>query len=237
MRNFLWLICALHLNVFAAADNIHLDKAPININDAAALQRGARIFVNQCQTCHSLKYMRYDALAKGIKITDEEGKVLDEVVRQNLMFGETKLSSPMLTAMPALAAERWFGVVPPDLSLVARSRGVDWLYTYLRSYYVDSSKAWGVNNLVYDSSAMPHVLENWQGIYVKQGNKLVQAQPGSMSVAEFDAAMADLVNFLNYVSEPVQQQRKFIGVFVILFLSIFTIFAFLLKREYWKDIK
>lgn len=238
----------------ATESDVELDKAPINLKDFASMQRGAKVYVNNCQGCHSLKYARYKSLAEGIGITDEEGNVLDSVVKANLMFVGDKITSPMLTAIPEKDAEAWFGKVPPDLSLVARSRGVDWLYTYMRSFYRDDSKTWGVNNLVFPDVGMPHVLANLQGVQEPvfkevevevDGEKVIKqevvglklAKQGMLKPAEYDSLVADLVNFLSYVGEPVKLERERIGVFVLAFLAILLIFAYLLKREYWKDIK
>lgn len=247
--------CIAHINNALAEDTgIKLDKAPIDSSDYASLQRGAKEFINSCQGCHSLKYTRYKSLAEGIGITDEEGAVLADVVKANLLFSTDKITDPVLSAMPAQDAESWFGKAPPDLSLVSRSRGVDWLYTYMRSFYKDLSKPWGVNNLVFPDVAMPHVLLNLQGvqepIYQEQevvvdGEKIIKkevvglklAKLGTLNPAEYDKLVADLVNFLSYVGEPVKLERERIGVFVLGFLFIFLIFAYLLKREFWKDIK
>lgn len=211
-------------------------KAPIDITDYVSLQRGARLFMNECSGCHSLKYTRYDSMAKGIQITDESGKVLEQIVKENLIFVGKNLSSPIVTAMSPVDAENWFGVVPPDLTLEARYRGADWLYAYLRSFYVDPSRPWGVNNTVMPAVAMPHVLLNLQGeqILTPEGLKLVTN--GSMTPQEYDTAVADLVNFLCYISEPAQIKRREIGLWVLVFLGIFVVFAYLLKREYWKDV-
>ncbi len=230
---FLWL---LPLTVFAAEQVIPLDKAPIDVSDYASLQRGARIYMNQCSGCHGLQYTRYNALAKGIEITDENGKVLDDIVKNNLIFTGASLSDPVQTAMTAADGAAWFGLAPPDLTLEARYRGVDWLYTYLRTFYVDPERPWGVNNLVYPDVAMPHVLLDWQGEQILTGTGLKIAKKGTMTVEEFDMAMADLVNFLSFVAEPTQLQRRRLGIWVLMFLGIFAVFAYLLKREYWKNV-
>jgi ubiquinol-cytochrome c reductase cytochrome c1 subunit len=208
----------------------------IDVTDYASLQRGAQIFMNVCSGCHSLKYERYDSLAKGIQITDESGKVLDKIVKDNLMFAGNALADPIDSAMHTSDGANWFGVPPPDLTLEARYRGTTWIYNYLRSFYFDPKRPWGVNNLVFPEVAMPHVLLHWQGeqILTPEGLKLVK--PGTMTPEQYDAAMADLVNFLCYVSEPVQALRREIGAWVLVFLGIFVVFSYLLKREYWKDI-
>lgn len=199
----------------------HFPKAPIDLTDKASLQRGAQIFMNHCSGCHGLKYLRYKGMAKDIGIVDQNGKVLDQAVKENLMFTGDKIEDPIRTAMTVEEGKAWFGIAPPDLSLVARSRGVDWLYAYLRSFYLDPKKPWGVNNTVYPDVAMPHILYNVQQ---------------SLSPQEYDKFVADLVNFLAYAGEPTQLTRKRLGVWVLIFLGIFFVFAALLKREYWKDI-
>ncbi len=194
------------------------------------------LFMNICSGCHSLKYTRYDSLATGIQITDESGKVLDKLVKENLMFVGNSITDPILTAMRTADAANWFGMAPPDLSLEASYRGADWLYGYLRSFYVDPTKPWGVNNLVIPGVSMPDVLLPYQGerILTKEGLKLVK--PGMMTPEEFDTAVVDLVNFLSYVSDPIQTERRIMGGWVLVFLGIFVVFSYLLKREYWKDV-
>jgi ubiquinol-cytochrome c reductase cytochrome c1 subunit len=239
---------------FASGNQVHLDKAPLDPTDYASLQRGAKTFMNTCSGCHGIQYTRYGSLAKGIGITDEQGKVLDKVVQDSLIFGNAaKMTDAIKTSMRTADAEKWFGTAPPDLSLVAKSKGADWVYTFLRSFYLDESRPWGVNNTVFEDVGMPHVLANLQGILVPEykstihdiGGKQVEdkvissltlAHSGSLSTDEYDKVVADLVNFLSYVADPHQVERKNIGVFVIAFLVIFTVFAYLLKREYWKDV-
>lgn len=238
MRNWLLLLVIFSLApvAMAASGVIHLDKAPLDPSDYASLQRGARLYMDNCSGCHSLKYTRYDALAKGLEITDEDGKVLDALVKQNLMFVGETLAAPIQTAMLKVDAENWFGIAPPDLTLVARYRGADWLYTYLRTFYADPQRPWGVNNLVYPDVAMPHALLSLQGEQVLTPTGLKLVKQGTMSVAEYDAAIADLVNFLSFVAEPVQLERRKIGAWVLVFLGILLVFSYLLKREYWKDV-
>lgn len=221
----------------AAESEIKLEKANIDLKDAASLQRGAKVFMNYCQGCHSLKYERYDSMAKGIKITDESGEVLKKMVRENLLFIGDKLNDPINSSLLKQNAANWFGTQPPDLSLVARARGIDWVYTYMKTFYQDDSKTWGVNNLVFPNSAMPHVLVDLQGIQKKSGDDLILSKAGSLNGAEYDKLVTDLVNFLSYVSEPAKLERKKIGAWVLMFLGIFAVFAYLLKREFWKDIK
>lgn len=212
----------LSQGLYASEQKYPLEKAPIDSTDLASLQRGAKLFMNYCVGCHSLKYIRYNSMAAGIGIVDSRGKVMDKAVQENLIFSGAKITDPILSGMHKTEGANWFGMAPPDLSLVARSRGVDWLYTYLRSFYKDNKKQWGVNNRVYPDVAMPDVLYNLQQ---------------TMTPKEYDQAVADIVNFLSYVGEPIRETRKRIGIWVLLFLGILFIFAVLLKREYWKDVK
>jgi len=227
---------ALAQDTLVTQDQILNATAPVDVTDYASLQRGARLFMNECSGCHSLQYTRYDSLAKGIQITDESGKVLDQIVKDNLLFVGDSLTSPIVAAMRSQDAANWFGMVPPDLTLEARYRGADWLYGYLRSFYIDPSRPWGVNNLVFPGVAMPDVLVELQGAQALTKDGLQLVQPGSMTPQEFDAAVVDLVNFLSYISEPAQTVRHKIGGWVLVFLVIFMVFSYLLKREYWKDV-
>lgn len=221
-----------------------LAKSPNQLCDKASLQRGAKLYMNYCAGCHSLQYVRFKNMAKDIGIVDKDGTVLEELVNKNLNFVSENINDTIVTALPKKEAEQWFGVAPPDLSLVARSRGKDWIYTYLRSFYVDPKRPWGMNNAVFPDVGMPHVLQGLQGtqvpVFTETTHKAIDhftlQSPGSLTVAEYDKAVADLVNFLEYVGEPHKLERKRLGVWVLLFLVIFTLFAYLLKREYWKDI-
>lgn len=210
------------LTVYGQESAIKLDKAPIDRSDLASLQRGAKLYMNYCLGCHSLKYVRYNNMAKDIGIVDSQGKVLEKALKDSFVFSGGSINDPILSAMPKKVAAEWFGIAPPDLSLVARSRGVDWIYSYLRSFYLDNKRPWGVNNKVFPDVAMPDVLYNLQ----KQ-----------LSKEEYDTAVADIVNFLSYVGEPHLEKRKALGIWVLVFLGILFVFAILLKREYWKDIK
>jgi ubiquinol-cytochrome c reductase cytochrome c1 subunit len=222
----------------AAGGGVHLDHANVDVGDQASLQRGAKLFVNYCLSCHSAKYQRYNRMAADLGMSEED-------VKANLMFTTDKIGGTMQIAMSPENAGKWFGVTPPDLSVIARSRGVDWLYTYFRSFYVDETKTFGVNNIVFPDVGMPHVLWELQGMQkavFKDVNgkqvfeKFEQVSPGKMSTEEFDGAMRDLTGFLSYVGEPVQMERKALGIKVIIFLSIFFVIAILLKKEYWKDV-
>ncbi len=228
---------------FAAAAGYPLMKAPIDLHNQASLQKGAKLFVNYCMGCHSLEYQRYNRMARDIGLTDEQ-------VRDNLIFTGAKVGDTMKNAMPKAAAKQWFGVTPPDLTVIARSRGVDYLYTYLQTFYKDSSRPFGVNNAVFPNAGMPHVLWQLQGMQepvftlhkdaagteVKTLTGFKLTQPGSMSPPEFKEAMADLTNFLAYVGEPIKLERQRIGIWVLLFLALATVVFYLLKKEYWKDV-
>lgn len=198
-----------------------LMSAPVNVQDLASLQRGAKLYMNFCQGCHSLQYVRYSRVGRDIGITDRYGRLDEQTIKENLIFTQSKISDVIQNSLSKEDAKQWFGTVPPDLSLVARSRGVDWLYTYLLGFYQDETRPWGVNNHVFKDVGMPNVLESLQD----------NLQPEA-----FEQAVADIVNFLDYVGEPYKQERKRMGIWVIGFLFVLLIFAYLLKRAYWKDI-
>ena len=207
-----------------------LDRAPIEPRDLASLQAGARSFVNYCLGCHGAQYMRYNRLAD-LGLTDAQ-------IRDNLMFTAAKVGEPMKTALATKDGKDWFGVVPPDLSVIARSRSADWLYTYLRTFYRDPNAAGGWNNAVFENVAMPHALWTLQGerAYDGKERKWTQLSKGSQTEAQFDATARDLVNFLVYLGEPSGQSRKRIGVAVLIVLGVVFVAAYALKREYWKDV-
>ncbi len=258
-NKFSWMLIASLLVVapwqaFSSEDGAHLDKVKNELCNKASLQRGANLYMNYCAGCHSLQFVRYKELAKDLGIVDKKGNVLEKLVQANMNFTSDKINDPILVATPKKEAQTWFGVAPPDLSLVARSRGPDWLYTYLRTFYVDPKKPWGMNNTVFPDVGMPNVLQALQGTQVAiyktvtvQDDKgqpyekqvidhLELTKAGSMSEKEYDQAVTDLVNFLEYVGEPHKLKRERLGGWVLLFLVVFTLFAYLLKREYWKDI-
>lgn len=225
----------------SASETAHLEHADIDLHDQASLQRGAKYFVNYCMGCHSLQYMRYNRMAKDLGI--------DEVtLRQNLIFGDAKPGDLMTNAMRAEDALKWFGTAVPDLTLVTRWRSPDWVYTYLKSFYLDDTRPYGVNNVVFPLVGMPHVLSDLQGKQepviepphdeggepVVTGVKLVEE--GSLSPKEYDAMVRDLTAFLTYVGEPFQLERQRLGTYVLLFLGVLFILAYLLKKEYWKDV-
>ena len=202
------------INSFAAS-KAPLDHADTDIFDEASLQNGAKLFMNYCSGCHSISFMRYNRIAKDLNLSEEQ-------VAKNLMFAGKKTGEAITTAMPNDGASNWFGGVPPDLSLVARSKGTDWIYTYLRSFYADESRIFGVNNKVLVNASMPDVL--WS---LREGQ----------SEAEFDNSVRDITNFLDYVGEPAKLIRLKLGKWVLLFLGILFILVYMLKKEYWKDVK
>ncbi len=231
------LMLALLVPAMAIANEggAHLDKAPGNLQDKASLQRGAKFFIANCLACHSAGYMRYNRLMD-IGMTEAEIKAL-------LPEG-TKIGSVMKGAMEPDAAKAAFGVFPPDLSVEARARGTDWLYTYLRSFYVDPNRPSGANNVVFPGVGMPNIFAGFQGVQELQvenheGHEtkmLKLTSPGSMSTAEFDATMGDLVNYLEFMSEPAKLVRVKLGYIVLSFLFVLLILSYLLKKEFWKDI-
>lgn len=244
MKRFLInaLLLLAPVSVYAAGGGVHLDKANIDPNNIQSLQRGAKMFVNYCLSCHSAELMRYERIGKDLGIEDK-------LVMENLVFTGGKLSDLMTVATADADSKEWFGTVPPDLTVIARARGADWLYSYMRSFYRDDSKIIGVNNLVFPDVGMPHVLwelQGWQEPVLKtvkdaQGHKsktvtLELVEPGLMSPKEYDRAIRDLVNFLDYMGEPAKHERKALGVKVIMFLLVFLIVAYMMKREFWKDI-
>lgn len=232
----------------ASTEGIAWDKAPNHINDMVSLQNGAKLFVNYCLNCHAAAYMRYNRLTD-IGLTEKQ-------IKDNLLFATDKVGETMKVAMDPKQAKDWFGANPPDLTVIARSRaggqgsGADYLYTYLRTYYPDSTKATGWNNLAYPNVAMPHALWQLQGnrqpVYdtktehgheVKTFKGWEQLTPGSMTPLQYDQAIGDLVSYLQWMGEPAQHNRVRIGVWVLLFLGVFTFFAWRLNAAFWKDVK
>jgi len=207
-------LTVLSFNVFSAG-NLHLDHANTDISDTSSLQNGAKLFMNYCSGCHAISFMRYNRIADDLSLSDS-------LVAEHLMFAGEKPGDTITTTMPKEAATKWFGGPPPDLSLVARSKGTDWIYTYLRSFYEDESKIFGVNNKVLENASMPDAL--WS---------LKKAK----SEAEFNQDVRDITNFLDYVGEPAKLIRTSLGVWVLLFLSVLLVLTILLKKEYWKDVK
>ena len=222
----------------AAEESIELQQANFDPEDRGSIVQGAKHFVKYCLGCHSIKHIRYQRIAKDFGLDDK--KVLADIAPQ----GAT-IFDQMHTAMNAHDSAKWFGIQPPDLSLVARSRNADWLYTYLKSFYADPSKPLGTNNLVFKDVGMPNVFWQLQGEqkpeFITEDDqqvidKLVLETSGTLTEQEFDTMVNDLVNFLVYVGEPVKMERERIGKYVLFFLLMFTVIAYLLKKEYWKDV-
>lgn len=238
----------------AASESVKLDRLPADVDpdDLISLQRGAHTYVNYCLGCHSAAYMRYNRL-QDLGLTEQQ-------IQENLIFTGAKVGELMKIAMDPKESREWFGTPPPDLTLIARARsssagsGADWLYSYLRGFYRDPSRPTGWNNTVFQNVAMPHVLWQLQGeqalktevlsippgskgeVEKREVQKLVLEKPGTMSPAEYDRLVGDLVNFLVYVAEPSRQSRIELGIYVLMFLALLFVFAYLLKKEYWKDV-
>ena len=228
---------------FASGDAVHLDKAPNLQGDNAALQNGAKLFVNYCQSCHGASFIRYEKLLE-IGLTEQQ-------IKDNLMFTGDKIGDTLKVAMRPSEAKKWFGVTPPDLTLEARARaseagsGADWIYTYLRSFYKDDLRPTGWNNVVFPNVGMPNVLWELQGVQVlevtKEENgaehkKLVLAEPGKLTPEQFDKQVADLTAFIVWMGEPGAAYRRTIGFGVLAFLAVLFVAAYALKKNYWKDI-
>jgi ubiquinol-cytochrome c reductase cytochrome c1 subunit len=224
----------------AAGGGEDLEQANANVHDIASVQRGAALFMNYCHSCHSAEYMRYQRIAKDLDLTEEQ-------VAENLVFGNREITDYMKAAMPESSAD-WFGKKPPDLTLKARSRGPDWIYTFLKGFYMTED---GWNNTVLANASMPHVLWRLQGIqrpimetYTDDSGEeqtriasLEITQPGSMSPEEYDRAIRDIVAFMIYLGEPAILVRESMGVWVLVFLVVFTLLSWLLYKEYWRDVK
>lgn len=262
----LFVLALAPMTGMASGGGAALQQANIDLNNHAAIQRGAKQFVNYCMGCHSAQYVRYK-LFTNVGLSEDD-------IKQNLMFAGGKPGDLMKIAMPADDAGKWFGAPAPDLTLAARVRpGADWIYTYLKGFYTDPSRPMGVNNTVFHNVGMPHVLWQMQGIqdpvyryevhhdghsvadfdteaaadaYVKEQGEgyrlervvdhLVMSQPGTLTPAEYDQVARDLATFLAYISEPMKLERQRMGVWVILFLMVFTVIAYLMKKEWWKDV-
>lgn len=218
MKKFAFVLLALVLpfsvQASGGAESEYVVDAPISLTDKAQLQRGAQLFMNYCYGCHSLKYVRYERMATDLDIP------LD-LLADNLMFNTDKAGSPMVNGLDLAQAKKWFGAPPPDLSLEAKLRGADWVYSYLINFYEDPSRPWGVNNHVFPNVGMPHIMADMQK---------------SLPDDEFKARMADITAFLEYTAEPVQLTRMIMGGFVLGFLLVLLVFGWLMKREFWKDV-
>ena len=239
------------LAVAAGGSHIHLDEHRTDLHDTASLQRGAQTYMNYCMGCHSLEHARYNRIARDLDISEE-------LMMENLVFDTDKKFGALATiAMQTEDSKKWFGATPPDLTLVARVRRPDWLYTYLRSFYEDPSRPWGVNNVVFKDVGMPHVLADLQGRQLKgtapvavgfdtlTGQEITEdhegvlylEEKGALSPEEYDKLVYDLVNFMVYVAEPIALERQRLGWWVLLFLAIFFVPVYMLNKEYWRDIK
>ncbi|MDH5631981.1 MAG: cytochrome c1 [Gammaproteobacteria bacterium] len=234
------LVIVLVLSLFsglavAGGGDVKLDSANIDLGDRASLQRGARIFMNYCMSCHSASFMRYNRMARDLGLTEEQ-------VKDNLMFASDKVGELMTASITPAVAKAAFNTVPPDLSLTGRSRGADWIYSYMRSFYRDTGAVSGWNNSVFDKVAMPHVLYELQGEQRAVKNEAGHitgfelAKAGSMTEKEYDSAMRDLTNFMVYLAEPAKLVRYRIGAYVMIFMFVFFFVAYMLKKEYWRDI-
>lgn len=246
MRYLIFVIALLGLpqaGFSAGGSNVHLDKVDIDLKDKESLRNGAKLFVDYCLGCHSAALMRYSRIGQDLGMSKEE-------VTTELLTAGGKIGDTMTIVMQPEEAAKWFGTTPPDLSVLTRVRGADWVYTFLRSFYRDDSRPWGVNNAVFKDVAMPHVLWELQGLQEAKIEKHVDAEgheretitgftpieAGSLSPEAYDAAMRDLVNFMVYLSEPSKLQRLELGKWVLGFLFVFFILAYMLKKEFWKDI-
>lgn len=230
------LLLAAGSPLMAAEEGGHIQHSGANTRDVAAVQRGAKLFVNYCLSCHSARYMRYNRLAEDLGLSED-------MVMQNLVFSNAKIGDTMTIAMRPKDAEKWFGKTPPDLSLVARARGVDWVYSYMKGFYRDDSGGW--NNLLLENAAMPHVFWQLQGIqepvfHTVGGEDVIEklelVEPGQLSPEEYASTVRDLVTFLDYLSEPSKLKRKRVGIWVMLYLAFFAFLTYLLKAEYWRDV-
>ncbi|MRR56839.1 MAG: cytochrome c1 [Deltaproteobacteria bacterium] len=235
MKKTLLTLLFIPLLAFGAGAELHLDKAPDRSGDMAALQHGAKLFINYCLNCHGASYMRYNRLTD-LGLSEQQ-------IKDNLLFTTDKIGEQMKISMQQSDAKVWFGAAPPDLTVIARARasefgsGADWLYTYLRTFYRDDSRPSGWNNVVFANVGMPHILWELQGEQVMgPDHKLQLAKPGKLKPEEYDAAVADLVGYLQFMGEPKAGLRKTLGVIVLIGLGIILVFAYALKREFWKDI-
>ncbi|MDD2833802.1 MAG: cytochrome c1 [Methylotenera sp.] len=233
LRKALLMLLVLPLAA-VAGDEAHLDKAPIDASDYASLQRGAKTFVNYCLNCHSANYMRYNRLLE-IGLTEKQ-------IKENLLFTGEKVGDTMKVAIDKNDAKKWFGAAPPDLSVEVRARGADWVYSYMRGFYRDSTSPTGWGNCVFDpvycKVSMPHVLYELQGEQElnHETHELKLVKPGQLSVEQYDVLVGDLTNFMAYMAEPAKLQRNQLGWFVLLFLGVLLVLTYRLKKAYWKEI-
>ena len=232
---------------FAAGGGAELEKADIDPGQIQSLQRGAKNFMNYCSGCHSAQYVRFNTIGKHLELSEEQ--LLD-----NLMFNADKTFETIRSAMPSADAERWYGTAPPDLSLMARSKGADYIYTFLKSFYIQEESPTGVDNIVMPATSMPHVLWGLQGyqraVFSEhseeddEGNVTTtthfdgfeQVSAGTLDEEDYDEFVRDTVNFLAYISEPIRAERRKIGTWVMMYLLVFLIIAYMLKKQIWKDV-
>jgi ubiquinol-cytochrome c reductase cytochrome c1 subunit len=238
------LACLLASQSMAAGGSVHLEPAEIDPDNVSSLQRGARNFMNYCSGCHSAQYVRFNTIGKQLDLSEEQ-------LVDNLMFNAEKTFETIQSSMPAEDAARWYGTAPPDLSLMARARGADYVYNFLKGFYVSEDSPTGVNNLVLAGTSMPHVLwelqgfqaahfehhENEDGSVTTSFGGFEQLTAGSMDAEEYDEFVRDTTNFLVFIAEPIRQDRRKLGVWVIMFLIFFFILAVQLKKQIWKDVK
>ena len=231
MKKFILTLLALvPMLAMAAGPAVELQSAGNDLADKESLKRGFKTYINYCLGCHTLKYQRYNRTFADLGISDEEGKA-------EWMYTGEKVGDHITNTMPAKEAASWFGSAPPDLTLEARLRSPDWIYTYLRSFYVDETRPFGTNNKIFKDVGMPHVLQGLQGVRsIDENGNLSAPVGGTMSEQEYDEVVRDLTNFLEYVGEPNKLERKRIGYWVIGFLVIFFILSYFLKKEYWRDV-
>ncbi len=214
----------------AASSGVHLDSANNDLTDKESLKNGFKTYINYCLGCHQLKYQRYNRTFADLGIEEADGI-------KNYMYTGEKPGDHITNTMPQKESAAWFGTAPPDLTLEARLRNPDWIYTYLRSFYMDSERPFGVNNKVFKDVGMPHVLQDLQGVSsIDEHGNVTPAMGGSLTAEEYDIVVRDLTNFLEYVGEPSKLEREAMGVNVLIFLFIFFIISYFLKKEYWKDV-
>lgn len=213
----------------AGGHNIHLESANVDLHDKASLERGVDLFQHYCAGCHNTQYQRYERVATDLGISADD-------MRNKYMHTNAKIGDLMKSAIPPVDAAKWFGGTPPDLTLVARVRGADWVYSYLKGFYADESRPFGVNNTVFPLVGMPHVLQDLQGLAVKQEDGSFVTTGGTMNAEEYDQAVRDITGYLVYAADPVKLEREAMGWWVLGFLAIFFVIAYLLKKEYWKDV-
>jgi ubiquinol-cytochrome c reductase cytochrome c1 subunit len=232
------IVYALSFCAYPAVSAVPLGDADVDVFDLQSVRRGASLFVNHCSGCHSIKHIRYSRLAADLKLKEED-------LRQDVMLDGVKFQDSFAGGMDADDSREWFGVAPPDLSLIARARGVDWLYSYLKGFYLDPARPTGVNNVVFQDVAMPNALWDLQGLQKavhkrQDGAEVIErlqlVEPGKMTPGEFDQAVNDLVTFLDYASEPSQYQRLRLGKYVLFGMTILMVVFYRLKKAYWKDI-